>query len=125
MSFGLTSANVVRGQWAGTSAATVVTGITVAAGNNTQALAVALTGEINIIGTSSATASTGVRLPANVYAGDSVVVVNNGASSTAVYPATGGVINALSANAALTLTAGQKAMFVASTPSNWIAIVSA
>jgi len=126
MSFGLSSVNVSqRGEWAGTAAANVVTGITVAAGNNTQALAVALTGEINVIGTSSATASTGVRLPAGVYAGDSVIVYNAGANSTAVYPATGGVINALSANAALTRTTGQRAMFVATSPSNWVALVSA
>ena len=126
MSFGLTSVNVAqRGEWAGTAAANVVTGITVAAGNNSQALAVALTGEVNVIGTSSATASTGVRLPANVYPGDSVIVYNAGANSTAVYPATGGVINALTANAALTMTTGQRAMFVATSPSNWIALVSA
>ena len=126
MSFGLSSYNAAyRGEWSGTSAAVVVTGITVAAGNNSQALAVALTGEINVIGTSSATASTGVRLPANVSPGDSVIVHNAGANSTVVYPATGGIINSLSANAGLTMTTGQKAMFVAISPSNWIALVSA
>lgn len=122
----LSSVNVAqRGQWAGTSAATVVTGITVAAGNNSQALAVALTGEINVIGTSSATASTGVRLPAGTRAGDIVTVYNAGAQTTLVYPATGGKIDAGSANAGFSMATGTKAQFIAVNGTDWVAILSA
>lgn len=111
-------------KWSGTPSQ-VVTGITVGAGNNSQALAVALTGEINMIGTSSATASTGVRLPASVNAGDTVVVHNGGAETTLVYPAAGGAIDALSANAGFSMATGTKALFVAISASNWVAILSA
>jgi hypothetical protein len=119
---GLTALN--PGKWAGVSEQ-VVTGITVAAGNNSQALAVALTGENNIIGTSSATASTGVRLPAAVRPGDSVVVANQGANTTLVYPASGGKVNALATNAGFSMAAGKVATFVAVSDSNWVAILSA
>lgn len=114
-----------RGDWTGTPGSEVVTGITVGTGNNTQALAVPLTGDVNVIGTSSATASTGVRLPAGVNAGDSVAVYNAGASATAIYPQVGGTINALSANAALSLAAGGRALLIATGPARWMAIVSA
>lgn len=122
---GLSSYNAQRGLWSGNDAAQVVTGIVVGNGNNSQALAVALTGEINAIATSSATASTGVRLPASVKPGDTVVVFNGGAQTTLVYPATGGVIDALSANAGFSMTAGKKAMFVATSDKNWLALLSA
>lgn len=111
-------------EWSGTPSQ-VVSGITVAAGNNSQALAVALTGEVNLIGTSSATASTGVRLPANAAAGDTVLVHNGGAQTTLVYPAVGGKIDALSTDAGFSMTTGKKALFVAVSPLNWIAILSA
>lgn len=114
-----------RGAWSGNDDAVVVSGITVATGNNSQALAVALTGEVNLIGTSSATASTGVRLPAGVKAGDTVVVHNGGAETTLVYPAVGGKIDALSTNAGFSMATGKKAMFVAVSALNWVAILSA
>lgn len=121
----ISSYNAQRGLWSGTDASQVVTGITIGSGNNSQALAVALAGEINVIGTTSATASTGVRLPAAVAAGDTVVVVNNGANTALVYPATGGVIDALSANAGFSLATTKKAMFVAVSDKNWVALLSA
>lgn len=114
-----------RGQWAGTAASTVATGITVGAGNNSQALAVPLTAEVNVIGTSSATASTGVRLPAGATPGDLLMVANQGANTTLVYPASGGKINALSTNAGFTMTAGKVAMFVAVSGTDWIVNLSA
>lgn len=121
----LSSLSPSRGVWSGTAAETVTTGITVGTGNNSQALAVALTSEINVIGTSSATASTGVRLPAGVKAGDSLVVFNGGAETTLVYPATGGKIDALSANAGFSMATGKKAMFVAVSATDWVAFLSA
>ena len=121
----LSSNTPTRGGWSGTEGATVVSGITVGAGNNTQALAVALTGEVNVIGTSSATASTGVRLPGGVKAGDSVVVFNAGANTTLVYPAAGGKVDALSTNAGFSMATGKKATFHAVNATDWIAILSA
>lgn len=121
----LTRYDTARNVWTGTSAAEVQRNITVAAGNNTQALAVGLTGEICLITTSSATASTGVRLPANPVAGDDVYVFNGGASTTLVYPPTGGTINALAANAGFSMAAGTRARFVATGPNNWISFLSA
>ena len=122
---GRTETRARRGDWTGTPGAEVVTGITVGAGNNSQALAVALTGDVNVIGTSSATASTGVRLPAGVGAGDQVAVYNAGARATAIDPQVGGTINALAANAALSLAAGGKALLIATSRTSWMAIVSA
>lgn len=121
----LSSNTPTRGGWSGTEGATVVSGITVGAGNNTQALAVALTGEVNVIGTSSATASTGARLPGGVKAGDSVVVFNAGSNATLVYPAVGGKIDALSTNAGFSMATGNKAVFCAVNATDWIAILSA
>lgn len=114
-----------RGAWSGTDDAVVVSGITVGTGNNSQALAVALTGEVNLISTSSATASTGVRLPAGTKAGDMVLVHNGGANTTLVYPASGGKIDALSTNAGFSMTTGKKALFMAVSATDWIAILSA
>lgn len=114
-----------RGVFSGTARAEIQRGITVGAGNNSQALAVPIRGEINLITTSSATASTGVRLPAGVEPGDDLVVFNGGASTTLVYPATGGVINALSANAGFSMAAGTRARFIATSNLNWIALLSA
>ena len=82
-------------------AGSVATGL-VAAGT-TQATALALTSQTNVIGT--AAASSGVILPVGL-SGDTVFVRNGGANTVNIYPPVGGVINALSANAALTLAAG-------------------
>ena len=120
----LSSNNAVRGLWTGTQAATTAT-VTVGNGNNTQALAVPLKAEVNVVGTSSATADTGVRLPAGVIAGDTVLVFNNTANAVAVYPVKGGAVDALTADAAFAVAAGKKAVFTAVSGKNWVAILSA
>lgn len=122
--YGRSDSRAQRGDWTGYGD-TAVTGITVAAGNNTQALAVALTGGVNVVGTSSATASTGVRLPAACQAGDTLIVANQGANTTLVYPQVGGAIDALSANAGFSMATGTKAVFVATSATGWVAILSA
>lgn len=69
-------------------------------------------------------ASTGVRLPAAVV-GANIVVFNVGANALAVYPSTGEVINALSANASLSVTAAKGAEFVCCVAGSWNTLVGA
>lgn len=71
--------------------------------------------------TTVATAGDSVRLPPAVL-GMAMVVVNRGAASMNVFPATGQSINALSANAALAVAAGAAAQFVCIAPGVWDAI---
>lgn len=74
----------------------VVTGLT-AAGSSSQANSLAIYSEVNVVTTTGA--NTGVRLPSNFSAGDSLLVHNNGASTLFIYPPVGGIINGGSANA--------------------------
>ena len=74
----------------------VTTGLT-ATGSSSQANSLAIYSEVNVVTTTAA--NTGVRLPANLSAGDSMVIQNNGASTLFVYPPVGGIINGGSANA--------------------------
>ena len=67
---------------------------------------------------------TGVILPTAV-AGKSAIVFNRGANALLVYPATGAAINALSANAGLSVAAGKAAILVAFSTTQWDAVVSA
>lgn len=87
----------------------VESGITAAGSAQTDAYA--LTRAISNV-TSTGT-GTGVRLPAGLQAGDSLTVRNGGANALLVYPPTGGVINALSANAGYSVAAGKTATITA------------
>lgn len=107
---------VKAGLWIGTAQAvlrpgSLATALT-AAGSN-QATALALTSEVNVIGT--AAASTGVALPAAFDIGDEFVVVNGGANAITVYPFVGGYINALAQNAGVSVAAGASQTFKAVT----------
>lgn len=94
------------------------------AAGSTQGTALALPGDNNVITT--AAASSGVRLKANPAPGDEVIVANLGANAVSVYPATGGAINSLSANAAFSVGSGKVAKFIARTGSlNWVAMLGA
>jgi hypothetical protein len=95
----------------------VTTGIS-AFGSN-QATATALTKEINIV--STVTSGQGVALPTAV-AGMVIYITNTSANSLLVYPASGGTINSLSANAALTQTAGATLQFIAPTTTQWYSV---
>ena len=74
----------------------------VSAAGTTQGTATALTVDYNVITT--AAASSGVVLP-TATAGRRIVIVNKGANTLSIYPATGGTIDALSANAAIQIAA--------------------
>lgn len=92
------------------------TGIVAAAASN-QAGATPLTAAFNRV-TTVGIAGDSVRLPAAVP-GASLVVTNATATSMDVFPATGGVINTLAANAAFAMAANVTVMFVCSVAGTW------
>lgn len=90
----------------------------VSAAGSTQGTATALVANVNNV-TVVAAAADGVRLPTAV-AGMRILVRNSDAADTLkIYPATGGQINALGANAAFSLTAGSTIELFASTATQW------
>ena len=91
----------------------------VSAAGSTQAGATALTVDYNVVTTVAA--STGVRLP-TATAGRRIVIVNKGANTVSIYPATGGTIDALSANAAIQVAANGSIEIMASSSTQWYSI---
>jgi len=90
----------------------------VSAAGTTQGTATGLVSNINNV-TVVATGATGVRLPTAV-AGMRILIRNSDSADTlSIYPATGGTINALAANAAFTLTAGSTTELMATTTTQW------
>jgi len=90
----------------------------VSAAGTTQAGATGLVSNINNVTVVTAAAA-GVRLPTAV-AGMRILVRNSDSADTlSIYPATGGTINALSANAAFTLAAGSTTELMATTATQW------
>jgi hypothetical protein len=88
------------------------------AAGTTQATATALVSNINNVTVVTAAAA-GVRLPTAV-AGMRILIRNSDSADTLnIYPATGGTINALSANAAFTLAAGSTTELMATTATQW------
>jgi len=94
----------------------VSTGLTAA--GTTQATALLLAKEINVVATVAA--GSGVVFPLPV-AGTRIVVINTSATSLNVYPSpTGsGIINSLAANAAFVVPAGGKLEFVSVSATQW------
>jgi hypothetical protein len=101
---GLASTNRIRSIYVGTS---VIHGNTtgISAAGNAQGNATLLTTEHNNVTTVGA--ATGVRMDTAI-AGQKYVVFNNGANALLIYPPTGGIINALGANAGYSLAAGSR-----------------
>lgn len=95
------------------------------AAGTTNADALQLTSAINRVTT--AALGTGVVLPlALITPGARVTVVNSGANALLVYPGTGATINALTATTGgFSIAAGGRADFVATSATNWFAILSA
>lgn len=91
----------------------------------TNADALQLTSAINRVTTTAL--GTGVVLPiALISRGARVTVVNSGANALLVYPGTGATINALTATTGgFSIAAGGRADFVATSDTNWFAILSA
>jgi hypothetical protein len=95
---------------------TFSTSATVTAGTDAQAQG-PLTTDYNVITTTAASPS-GVTLP-TATTGRRIVVVNKGTNSVNVYPASGGTIDALAANAAIALPVGGVMIFNASSVTQW------
>jgi len=91
----------------------------ISAAGTVQGNATALTKEINVVSTVASGA--GVRLPTAV-AGMVISITNTSANSLLVYPATSGIINSLSANAAFTQASGATLQFIAPTTTQWYTV---
>ena len=89
---------------------------TVSAAGSNQGTATALTNEINTLTT--VTAGQGVVLPTAV-AGLTIIVINKGANTVNIYPATGAAIDSLGANAAITLVSSGWIQFNAVSATQW------
>ena len=99
-----------------------VNGLTALAGG-AQA-GTALTREINRV-TTVATAADSVQLPA-ATAGRVVTVINAAAANAmAVFPQTGEVINALAANASISVAANKTIMFFCAVAGTWNSLLTA
>jgi hypothetical protein len=99
---------------------------TMTATGSTQATALQLSADNNIVTT--AAAGTGVILPfqANTTPGDSVTVTNLGANALLVYPVVGGAVQAGATNAGFSIPTLKSALFIARNGGlNWAAILSA
>lgn len=92
----------------------ITTGISAA--GSTQGTATALTTDYNVVSTVGA--SQGVVLP-TATAGREVTIVNRGANTLSVYPATGASIDAAATNAAVTVPVNGEISFFASSTTQW------
>ncbi|MFN9029647.1 MAG: hypothetical protein ACK54C_02055 [Betaproteobacteria bacterium] len=95
--------------------------VNLTAAGATQATALVLRDEVNIIGT--AAASTGVLLP-QTGVGDDIVVVNGGANAVLVYPPVGHQINSLAANAGYSLAVAKAARCLRVSETRWVVIAA-
>lgn len=101
----------------------VENGITAFAGGG-QGSARVLTRSINRV-TTVGTAADSVKLPAAV-AGMRITVINAAAANSMnVFPATGGIINALSANAAYAVAANKTVIFTCAVAGTWNTLLTA
>jgi len=92
---------------------------TVAAAGSAQGDAAAMSADFVLV--TGADATKGVILPTPV-AGRVLMLKNNTNAVLKVYPATGGAINAIAANGAMSLAALVGAVFVASSTTQWFTI---
>src|SRR5207244_2777920 len=93
------------------------TAAAVTAAGSSQGTAFTLTKSYNVVTTVAA--STGVSLPVPSTGGLIVVVVNRGANTLNVYPASGGAIDGASANIPVTIPVGSLSIYQASSSSQW------
>ena len=110
----ITSSNLVATSY---HIRSIATGISAA--GTTQGTATALTKEINVVSTVASGA--GVVLPTAV-AGMVLIVNNTNANTLNVYPATGGVVNSGSTNAAYSHPAGASIQYYATSGTQWYTV---
>lgn len=90
---------------------------------STQGTALILSADTNVVTTTAA--STGVVFTSATQPGDEIVVKNLGASSLSVYPASGESIDSVATNGAYALATTKSAMFIKTSATRWISILSA
>jgi hypothetical protein len=93
---------------------------------STQGTALTLPTDFNVFTTTAA--STGAILPATgfqVQVCDTIIIVNHGANSLAVYPPSGGTIGTGAANASYAVASGKTAWFLVIGSNAYAASVSA
>ncbi len=105
----------------GPIAFTTATGLTAAGTIQSDALEV--TSQVNRF--STVASGTGAKLLSTATAGIFQVIYNGGANPMKVYPALGGTINSLAANAGHTLATNTTCMYFATSATAWVAILSA
>lgn len=98
------------------SGETFSTNAAVSAAGTTQGTGTALTSDYNVVTTVAS--GTGVVLP-TATTGRRIVIVNKGANALNVYPASGGTIDALALNAAISLPVNNVMEFNASSTTQW------
>jgi len=103
------------------SSMTPATGLT--STGTVQGDALSITAAVNTVTTVAA--GTGVVLNTNQTLGPPQVVYNGGANVLKVYPPSGGKINQLATNAAITLSTATVATFWRATSTQWIGSLSA
>lgn len=96
------------------------TSATVSAAGATQGTATGLTTSYVVVTTVAA--STGVRLPVPTSSGLMITIVNRGANTLNVYPASGAAIDAAGTNVAVSLLVGGTATYQASTVTQWYTV---
>jgi hypothetical protein len=96
--------------------------VTISAAGTNQATATGLTAMYNVVTTVAA--STGVRLPVPTQSGLGCTVVNRGANTLNIYPASGAAIDGGAANAAVTLAANATFVFESSSATQWYSVGS-
>lgn len=111
--------NIVVGDLSSTGQVISSTSAAVSATGTVQGDATALTTTYNIV--TSATEDQGVKL-SSAATGKQVTIVNATNAAIKVYPATGEVINSLSANAAKTVPAGATINLVCVSGTAWITL---
>ena len=110
----ISSANLTT---SGYTFASVGTGISAA--GTVQGNATVIAKQINVV--STVATGSGVVLPAAV-AGMTIYITNTTANSLLVYPASGGAINSLATNAALTQAANSTLHYIAPTTTQWYSV---
>lgn len=92
---------------------------TLVAAGTSQATATQASFGLNVVSAGDGTKA--IRLPTAV-AGSIVFIKNTAAGALPVYPATGGTINALSANAAYSMATLTSTMLIAASATQWYSI---
>jgi hypothetical protein len=117
---------VAMGTWAGELNSPLQSALTVsAAGTSSQANSTAIAAGTELVKVTTAAANSGVRLAVPGGVNDMVVVINAGANACLLFPATGGTINGLAANASISIAVGKVAFCMAINATDWVVNVSA